>query len=521
LVSTQTWAQNFTITSEDVDYLMNLLLEGEKPLPSRELALLLVERQLEAERSALQERFKGARVYDPALHYESGDKLVFPKMDFVTGTVTNTRTGFNPEYGEFAVIGLELNGKTREFAADLQVPHNLNQSEDSDGAIPLEPGEETFTAEQILEENEEEIIGQLEERLIETEALVRVTQQWFPVDLVMDVNVGHLNLAEAVLDMVGGGPLRTSDMLEQIGGVGNAPIELQTFSLNYALNEDDRFDEIGPAGEVLWFLTRLEPEEVRKTPAPLIYPRIEYDRGMLTEEMLALEAEIDDELSGLKPLKVREANVTLIYPHRRMGTLPLNAHARALFPTARRAPRIYVTLVDGEDGEEFNGWVVHSEGYVFGLANFYRKHKLPIGGFVQLRRGEEPGQVVVSYDGHRARTEYIPLMSARDNQIQFENTKRAIGADYDDLMVVGIEELAAIDEFVKHLQQQRKPLAAVLKMLLAALSRLTPQGTVHAKQLYSTLNVLRRCPPGAVMATLNANPDFENVGGHYWKLSEE
>ena len=42
---------------------------------------------------------------------------------------------------------------------------------------------------------------------------------------------------------------------------------LQIFSLNYALFNDERFDEVGPAGEVLWFLNRLEPAEVISTPA--------------------------------------------------------------------------------------------------------------------------------------------------------------------------------------------------------------------------------------------------------------
>jgi len=70
------------------------------------------------------------------------------------------------------------------------------------------------------------------------------------------------------------------------------------------------------------------------------------------------------------------------------------------------------------------------------------------------------------------------------------------------------------------LQQSRKALPAVLKLLLPALTRLSPQGVSHFKTIYSAVNVLRRTPPGLLMATLNANPDFENVAGHYWKLSD-
>jgi hypothetical protein len=63
-------------------------------------------------------------------------------------------------------------------------------------------------------------------------------------------------------------------------------------------------------------------------------------------------------------------------------------------------------------------------------------------------------------------------------------------------------------------------LAAILRQVLPALGRLTPQGTAHAKTIYSLVNVIRRCPPGQILATLEANPDFANVGGHYWQLAE-
>ena len=37
------------------------------------------------------------------------------------------------------------------------------------------------------------------------------------------------------------------------------------------LLNDERFDEVGPAGEVLWFLNRLEPVNVIKIPSWLKY----------------------------------------------------------------------------------------------------------------------------------------------------------------------------------------------------------------------------------------------------------
>jgi hypothetical protein len=163
--------------------------------------------------------------------------------------------------------------------------------------------------------------------------------------------------------------------------------------------------------------------------------------------------------------------------------------------------------------------VVRKERYVFGLAQFYRKHKLPIGAYIRVRKGEDGSKVIINFNGYKPRTEWIRLIVPKNDQIGFENQKRGIGAEYDELMILGADDLAAVDALSQTVQQQKKSLASILKTIIPALAALTPQGTVHAKTLYSALNALRRCPPGPIFATLVANPDFQNVGGQYWKLS--
>ncbi len=521
MVSSQLWARKLTINDEDLDGLINRLLEGETPLSTEALALEAISAKLVAEAQALQERYQGAKVYDPAQQYALGDRLVLPALDFATAEVVGLREGDNPEYGPFNVIQVRLDDSDiqREFAAELTTPHVLNAEDD--GAVLL-PGANEFDAAQVLAENREQMLGLLEQRLAENDTLASVARQWFPRDLVLEVNEGYLNLAEAVLDINGGGPLTTEEVIEQIGGLGNAPIPLQVFSLNYALKDDKRFDEVGPTGEVLWYLVRLQPEEVRRVPPVLRYTPIAYDRSVLTPEMLALERDLGDELSGLEPVTGLEtATFTLIYPHRRTGTMPLNARTRAFFPDAQRADRICVDLIDGQDEEVYQGWVLPHEGYVFGLGKFYAKHKMPIGGYVTIKAGEHPGEIIIDYGAYNPRTEYIPLMSVQNgDKPAFENNKRAIGADYDDLMIIGIESLGQLDELVTTLKTETRSLSSLMKLLLPILGRLTPQGTVHFKTLYSAINLLRRTPPGPMLAMLNANPDFENLGDHYWTLSE-
>jgi hypothetical protein len=517
MVSSRQWSRSFKVTPEDVEYLINYLLETEMPMSTRDLALALVAHRLEEETRAFREQFEGAALYDPARQYKVGQRVIFPAQDFAIATVEGVRSGENPDYGAFDVLQVAFkdHAEPREFAAGLQVPHALN-AENGENVLP---GSHGFSAEEVLADGEDVIVETLEKLLKGNDSLIFVTRLWFPRDLVLDVNEGHRHLTEAVLDMVEGGPLSTEDILDQIGAIAKAPRELQLFSLNVGLSRDERFDEVGPSGAVLWYLTRMEPAEVRKTPNVLRYTPIEYPFDQLTDDMQALEQEINDELSGFEPERhIDEGHVTLIYPHRRAGTLPLNASIQALFPTARRAPRIYVTLVDGQDGEEFTGWVVHTEHYVFGIANFYRKHKLPIGAQLTVRKSSEAGKVIVDFGAYRARTEYVPIFGIKGDTPSFENAKRSIGANFDELMILGVEELATVETFAE--QNQRKPIAGLLRMLVPALANLTPQGAVHAKTIYSALNVLRRCPPGPLLATLNANPDFENVGGHYWRLSD-
>jgi hypothetical protein len=522
LEAAQQWLETLTITTEDIDELINLLLERETPMDSRELALALIERKLTQEAEDLRGKYEDAAMYNPSRTYEVGQRVIFPAMQFATAIVQDVRAGANPDYGDFSVITVQFDedNTTREFATDLKSDHKLSFEADENYPVP---GENNFTAEDVIEAGDEDIINELEQMLVESRSLAYVGKKWFPRDLLIEVNEGYQHLADAVLDMANGGPLTTTEILEGMGGIGNSPMSLQVFSMNYALKDDDRFDEVGPAGQVLWYLSRQEPEAVRQIPAPLRYSPVDAERDLLTPEMLALEAEIADELStNLKPSSTKrdEATFTLIYPHRRAGTLPLNIHTRQIFPTARRAPRIYVTLVDGQDGEEYVGWVVHRENYVYGLEPFYSKHKVPIGGFVSVRRGDADGKIVVDIPAHRPRSEYIRLIVPKGDSFTFEDHKRNIGSDFDDLMIIGIENLQEVDTLIQQTQQQRKSITSLMKMLLPALGKLTPQGTVHVRTLYSALNVLRRCPPGPIMATLNANPDFENVGGHYWRLAE-
>lgn len=235
--------------------------------------------------------------------------------------------------------------------------------------------------------------------------------------------------------------------------------------------------------------------------------------------MIDLETELDDELTDIDfEGRLRRATTTLLYPHRRAGTLPLNAKTRQIFPSAR-TPRIFVELIDMSDGETFTGWVVHERRYVAGLDAFYVKHRFPVGGRLTVERGDKPGQIKLSFEGYKARTEWIRMVVPHNDQVGFENRKRSIGAAYDDLFIFGVDDLVALDAMVK--AQRGKTIVSILRTLMIELGKLSPQGTVHLTTLYSVFNVMRRCPPGPLFAVLCANPEFEDVGDYYWRHSQD
>jgi len=352
--------------------------------------------------------------------------------------------------------------------------------------------------------------------------LLRIAGRWFPRSLLIDVNVGHLNLAEAVLDMAGGEPLPTSALLRDVALPDGINPKLAEFSLNLALQEDERFDEVGPAGEVLWCLRRLEPKEVREVPLHLDYLQIDYDPAFLTDQMKALERQLDDELSlddSNEKVDAKEITVALIYPHLRAGTLPLSRRVRALFPTAYESPRVRFTLVDGKTKQKMPGWVVREYGYVYGLRDWYKMNDLMPGSLVRIRRGEQLGEVIIEAKTYRATKDWVrTVIVGADGGVVFAMLKQTISAEFNDRMAFAIPSFETVDQLWS--QERKRPFGQLVVNMIREMSKLTPQGHVHAQELYSAVNVVRRVPPAPLFALLARTPGILHVGDLHFRLSE-
>ena len=96
--------------------------------------------------------------------------------------------------------------------------------------------------------------------------------------------------------------------------------------------------------------------------------------------------------------------------------------------------------------------------------------------------------------------------------------KQAISAEFNDRMAFAIPSFDTIDQV--WLQDQRRSFDKLVMDMIRELSKLTPQGHVHAQELYSAVNIVRRTPPAPLFALLAGKPEFVHVGDLHFRLGE-
>lgn len=511
--------QNFTITDEDLQFLYNHLLETEMPQTAAELAEVLIKERIHREIERLKrEQEAGGELYQPKNHYRVGQVLRFPALGMKQGVVVNVRPGFNPDYPPFEVIEVEFDSSThKEFASGL-AEHPLN------APIVVNAQDPLLDAKYVIKHYGREIAAKLSAIFETNPDLVRIAGAWFPRALLVDVSIGYLNLAEAVLEMAGGGPLPTRAILEQIELPSDVNPKLTEFSLNLALQEDGRFDEVGPAGQILWFLKRLEPEAVQTPPVFLKYSAqdglVKPPPNILEELNRLVYDELED--YEVPNEEVGEVTLSLIFPHWRAGTLPLAGPVATLFPTAYESPRVRFNFVDEEDGTPYPGWVVRPYRYIYGLKEWFERQGVIPGSLITVRQGEKPGEVFIRARKKRPTKEWLrTVLIGSDGGIVFTMLKHTLGVEYDERMIIIIPDPDRLDQVWEQMHRQRTPLERVARTMAKELAKLNPQGHVHAQELYAAVNLVKRCPPSALLAVLAGLPDVTHLGDLYFRLSEE
>ncbi|MBN1660602.1 MAG: hypothetical protein JXA93_19550 [Anaerolineae bacterium] len=512
------WEDQFEVTPKDIQYLYDLLLEAARPMTAAILTEATIARRAREEEQQIHAELSKGSVYQPKDAYEIGDVVIFPVFDYAVGTVSGTRPGRNPDYGEFTVIQVEFDGgEVREFASELQGEHALNRTE---GEETLEAGElppaELYALYGAVVE--EEILIALEEH----PEFVAFGDEWLLQDMLAPLDAGHCNIAEALIE-VQGMPLATTDIMQTLDLPAEISESIKTLSVNRALEEDSRFDNVGDQGRDIWYLRRLIPQEVVNPPEQLRIEQVPFSRADIAEELLLIEREIDDEGSGEEVMgpsrPLYRTTIALIYSHWHAGTLPLTVRTRGLFPqsTNHHSP---VVLIDGQSGERMQGWVAHGESFVYGLGPWYERYQLPVGTYIKIERTRDPRVINIDFEPRRLKHLWSKVAVAEAGKLTFQIRKLPISCDYDDLLTVGIDNPRAIDRLSEISRSRGDSVTEIMTRLVPELIKLSPQATVHAKAIYSAVNVLKRVPPGPVFAALSTEPGFVSMGGGYWTFDE-
>ena len=97
--------------------------------------------------------------------------------------------------------------------------------------------------------------------------------------------------------------------------------------------------------------------------------------------------------------------------------------------------------------------------------------------------------------------------------------KIQISCEYDDYLVVSAEDERSVDALAAEIEKRNIDLDSIVEMVVPELTKLSPQGTAHAKTVYSAVNMLYRCPPGPVFYSLISNRAFQDTGSGYFALA--
>jgi len=514
--SSEYW-QQFTISKADSEFIYNYLLDKEIPLASEAISLALIADRIQREQAASSKDKSVAEIiYKPKETFSVGDTIVFPSLAWEHGNVISVRNGVNPEITGLQVIEVEFEDSViRNYAANYE-EHALNAEQNQRSF-------KNINIESIFKEYGNKIITELEQFLSTNDDFVRIAGFWFPRSLVVDVHVGHLNLVEAILEENKGGPLSTKALMLQVDFKSNTNENLLEFSFNLALQEDSRFDEVGPAGETLWYLKALEPEDVRVIPEFLIQsspPSTDQRIKGLIQQFEGVESD-ELELSDVNEETSNSLKISLLYPHWRSGTLPLTRNLKQLFPTAYESARIRFDFIDAESNQCFQGWVVRNGNYVSGLIDWYQKHELIPGSLVSVWKGDKPGQILINAQKSRQNKEWLKtVLIGTDQALVLALLKQPVSVEFNERMVFMITDVDALDIVRANTVTRKESLERTIIKMMRELGKLNPQGHVHAQELYAAVNLIRRAPPSAVLEKVISEPQISHLGDLYFRLTD-
>jgi len=143
------------------------------------------------------------------------------------------------------------------------------------------------------------------------------------------------------------------------------------------------------------------------------------------------------------------------------------------------------------------------------------------GSLISVAKGKKHGQVIVTAKTHRPMRDWVrTVLVGSDGRIVFAMLKQNITADFNERMVIAVPDISGVDEASLQITSQRLSFESLVADMMSELVKLNVQGHVHAQELYSALNIVRRCPPGPLLTYLASDPKFRHVGDMHFRMAD-
>ena len=511
------WRDHYEVSESDLDLVTSLILEAGKPQQLDTLAASIILRRLQREKETVARQANQRQIYQPSRQYQEGQDILFSTMDFAEGHVVSMRPGHNPKYGSFEIIQVVLEGEQepREFAASFDHPHPLNRPVEE--LLGSGTGEEVSESE-LVERFSTYVADRLESRLRSQEEFVYLNGVWFLRELLPEINVGYLNLAEAIVDEARH-PLLTSEILKSLDIAGEGSPDAYVFALDRALSADSRFDHVKMGDRTTWYLAALEPEAVARPPQ-VLDPAFRATGGEYVGlTMLDQVDEIGDELDDVASASSRSgdsARFEVGFPHLYAGTMPATTQFLQFF-SLQQDEHLPVTMIDTKTGKRYDVWVVPQRHYVAGLGAWYQSVEMVVGGEVSVSPSGEPLTFEIAATPVRGRrSEWVRSAAVVDGRLVLQMQRASIGVRCDRNMLTDVPDRQSVANLMVRLASQQVSLPALVRMAFEELAKLNSKGVVHSKSIYAVANMLRRTGAVPIFAELTRRACYDPVGDGFW-----
>jgi len=511
------WRDEYQVTDQDLDLVTSLILDAGKPRSADILAAAIIMRRVKREQQALAQMASRGDLYQPKNTYEVGQRLVFSAREFADGTVTDVREGYNPKYGEFSVIKVQFEdeGPELEFAAGFAYEHALNRPEEE----LLGGSDEAFSVEDLVATCLPYVRDRLSAALEEHDEFLRFEDEWYLQELLPDVDEGYLNLAEALI-YERDKPLSVSDILSALDLAEGTSVAAQSFALNRALASDARFDDVSLDDQPLWYLRQLEPTAVHTRP-PVMDDPIRTEGGeSIGLSMLDLVEDLGDELDDVPGMVLRELDqiaYDVTFPHLYAGTMPSTQQLLTALKLEHNDRHARITLMDANSGKAYPVWLVPTQGYVCGLNEWYLEVGMCVGGRVEVSIPDEPLTIAVSTQrARRSRSEFIRAAAAEGGTLTLQMQRASLDVEVDRDTVIYIPDPEEIATLMLTDRMRGLSLSEIVYHAFEELAKLGSGGTVHAKSVYSAVNLMRRCGSVPIFQELTRRACYDPVGNNEW-----